>query len=156
MTLGGETDPLATHHLPSLLHTIHSLPSLMLAIIVPPPLGPVSQWAPIRYPRQVSGSLVCLRRRSCALGSTLNGPCMVYATDTDQGRGGPTVGYRRAVVPKRGRGTPERCAGKCSPDGKLFRAFVPFLHACHWRRVVAETNVLLIVSLNTLNKLQIC
>jgi len=101
----------------------------------PPVIGPRSK----RYRRPDSELVVRLRRRSCALASTLNGPCMVYATDTDQGRGGPTVGYRRAVVPKRGRGTPERRAGKCSsPMANSFSCFVPSLHACHWRRVVGK------------------
>lgn len=112
-----------------------SLPSHFPVILPPPVIGP----RPRRYRRPDSGPLVRLRRRSFALGSTLNGPCMVYATDTDQGRGGPTVGYRRAVVPKRGRGTSERRAGKCSsPMANSFSCFVPSLHACHWRRVVGK------------------
>lgn len=63
---------------------------------------------------------------------------MVYATDTDQGRGrgqGPTLpGHRRAVVPKRGRGTPR------AERWKVFARWQTLFRASprerHWRKGV--------------------
>jgi len=121
----------------------HHLP--LLVALLPSPLrrprhpAPASHWAPVEKVPSTGLGAFRAPPLELVLSSTLNGPCMVYATDTDQGRGGPTVGYRRAVVPKRGRGTPERRAGKCSsPMANSFSCFVPSLHACHWRRPVGN------------------
>lgn len=83
--------------------------------------------------------VVRLRARSAPLGSTLNEPCMLYATDTDQGRGGGpprclgtgVLLSRNAVVE-----LAARSGGKCSPDGKLFFVLPASsrARARHWRK----------------------